>query len=185
MKNATKAVIAGVAGLALLTGGAGSLAYWNDTKAGSSVTIQSGTLSLGTIADGSWTLQQNSSDLPNGTTASGTTPYVGGTTLIVPGDTLTQTVSVPVTITGTDNKARITVSGATSGTGTALAAVLTPTISVAGGGTTALVTTSGNVSVKVTITFPWGTAVDNTTKLQTTAYQLTYTVQQIPFTATS
>jgi len=192
MKNATKAVIAGVAGLALLTGGAGSLAYWTDTKNGSATSIQSGTLTLGSISDGSWTLQQNASDLPDDTTASGTTPYVAGTTLIVPGDTLSQTVQVPVTVTGTDNRARIAVSGIVAGTGTDLGSALTPTIASVNGtaGTSALITTTGDVAVVVTITFPWtGTGanapVDNLTKAETVTYTLSYTVTQVPSTTTS
>jgi alternate signal-mediated exported protein len=197
MKNATKAVIAGVAGIALLTGGAGSLAYWNDTKAGGTLAIQSGTLNLGTIADGTWTLTQNSSDLPTNTTASTSTTYVAtgvGATPIVPGDTLSQTVQLPITITGTHNKARVTVTGASVAASSgaadvALAAALKPTIASIGSGTTStLVTASGNVPVVVSIVFPWkgvSTDLDNATKLGNVTYTLTYTVTQVPFTATS
>lgn len=46
MNKLTKAAIAGAAGIALLLGGAGSLAYWNDSADVTSTSINSGSLSV-------------------------------------------------------------------------------------------------------------------------------------------
>ncbi|MEO7348933.1 MAG: alternate-type signal peptide domain-containing protein [Terrimesophilobacter sp.] len=73
MNKLTKAAIAGAAGIALLLGGAGSLAYWNDSAAVSGSTISSGTLAID--LDGTATK-----------TYTGTNDAVS---LIVPGDSVT------------------------------------------------------------------------------------------------
>lgn len=54
MNSFVKGGIAAAAGLALLLGGAGSLAYWSDTESLSAGTINSGTLTLASAADGAW-----------------------------------------------------------------------------------------------------------------------------------
>ncbi|NYD56827.1 alternate signal-mediated exported protein [Nocardioides marinisabuli] len=46
MRTSLKAALAGVAGAGLLLGGAGSLAFWNDTQTENGGTIESGTLNL-------------------------------------------------------------------------------------------------------------------------------------------
>lgn len=46
MRTSVKAALAGVAGVGLLLGGAGSLAFWNDTETQDGGTIQAGTLNL-------------------------------------------------------------------------------------------------------------------------------------------
>ena len=181
MRSVTKAVIAGAAGLALLAGGAGSLAYWTDTKTGSSVVISSGDLSLGSIADGTgWKIQQNASGVSPAQASSAT--YVPGTTLVVPGDVLTNTISVPVSVTGLNNKATLVVTGA-AGTSNALSTALVPTIVSVNGvsGNTATITpaTTSPVSVMVSITIPWSSTVDNTTKNLSTSYTLSYTLTQV------
>ncbi|MDQ1547213.1 MAG: hypothetical protein QOH69_2117 [Actinomycetota bacterium] len=180
MRSATKTLIAGAAGIALLAGGAGSLAYWTDTKTGTSVTIASGDLSLGSISDSTgWTIQQSAVGVPvpqTGTAAA----YVPGTTLVVPGDVLTKTIAVPVNITGLDNKATLVVTGATSGSGalaTALTAVVTSVNGVAGGTAPLTAANNGTVNVIFTVTIPW--TADNTTKLGTTSFTATYTLTQV------
>jgi alternate signal-mediated exported protein len=190
MKSATKAVIAGVAGIALLAGGAGSLAFWTDTKPGTSVVINSGDLSLGTITDGTgWMLSQAAGDLPAGTTA--TTPVAYTSQLIVPGDVLTKTVNIPVTLTGTNNKATLAVTKAVTGSGSDLVATLQPSIvSVNGvnGATSATLTPtqvtalSGVVPVVYSITFPWTTSTGAIAKAQQASFQASYTLTQVPAT---
>jgi alternate signal-mediated exported protein len=178
MRSVTKAVIAGAAGIALLAGGAGSLAFWTDTKTGSSVVISSGTLSLGTFDDSTgWTITQNAA----GVTPAQTTgvAYIPGTTLVVPGDVLTKTISVPVNISGLNNKATLVVASVPP-TGTSTLTPVASIVSVNGvtGGTATLTSANnGNVDVKVSVTIPWTS--DNTTKLQTTNFQATYTLTQV------
>lgn len=96
MKNAMRASIAGVIGLALLTGGAGTLASWSDTESAAPETIQSGSIALGAI-----TTQNLSATLKQrvpGKTDTAAVPYTGSA--IVPGDVITATVDVPVTMDG-------------------------------------------------------------------------------------
>jgi alternate signal-mediated exported protein len=179
MRNVTKAVIAGIAGVALLAGGAGSLAFWTDTKTGSSVAIASGDLTLGTISDGTgWTIIQNAAGVSPAQTIS--VAYVPGTTLVVPGDVLTKTVAVPVSILGLNNKATLVVSGATA-PGNTLASQLTAAVTsvngVAGGTATLTSANNGNVNVVFTITIPW--TADNTSRALTTNFQATYTLTQV------
>jgi alternate signal-mediated exported protein len=191
MKTVTKAAIAGVAGVALLLGGAGTLAFWTDTQEGSEVTIATGNLDLGTPADGTgWALQQNASDLPADTAEAASVPYVAQ--LLVPGDTLTKTVNIPVVLTGENNRARLDVTSANAAGAldSSLSAeiltingvaVTTPADGVA---TVTLTTaqvaalTGGNVPVTYRVAFDW--TADNTTKLATTTFQAEYTLTQVP-----
>jgi alternate signal-mediated exported protein len=178
MRSVTKAVIAGAAGVVLLAGGAGSLAFWTDTNTGSSVTIASGNLSLGTITDSSgWTIEQDAADVPDAQTAA--VAYVPGTTLVVPGDVLSKTVDVPVNITGLNNKATLTVNGVTPDD--ALASALTADVvsvnGVAGGAATLTSADSGTVAVVFSVTIPW--TADETTESLSTDFQATYTLTQV------
>jgi alternate signal-mediated exported protein len=184
MKNATKAVIAGVAGIALLTGGAGSLAYWQQTQNGSSVSITSGTLSFGTFSDSTgWMLQQNAANVVPAQTNASAVVYSGQK--IVPGDVLTKTISVPVNITGQNNRATFTLGQVTPAT-SGLDGVLNIATTVNGSASpTANILASGGasqtVTVTVTITFPWGSAdLTTNTQNQTTAFQAKYTLTQVP-----
>lgn len=118
MKNSTKGALALAAAGALLLGGAGSLAYWNDSKTVTGGAISSGTLSLtqesGQVCS-SWTLDA----------AGGPTGYTPGVTLVVPGDVITKTCDYTVNATGAHLAADLTMD-ATSITGSnALASALT------------------------------------------------------------
>lgn len=87
MNKLTKASIAGAAGIALLLGGAGTLAVWSDTEIIPGGTIASGTLEI-TASTGSW------DDAPD---------------LWVPGDTFTYTGEVEITATGDNLVAQLTI----------------------------------------------------------------------------
>jgi alternate signal-mediated exported protein len=179
MRSVTKAIIAGVAGVALLGGGAGSLAFWTDSKTGSPVAIASGDLSLGTITDSSgWTIIQNATGVSPAQTVA--VPYVPGTTLVVPGDVLTKTVAVPVSISGLNNKATLAVSAATAPTNalqSALSASIVSVNGVAGSTATLTAANSGTVNVIFGVTIPW--TADNTTKALSTSFQAQYTLTQV------
>jgi len=191
MKTVTKAAIAGVAGVTLLLGGAGTLAFWTDTQAGSVVTIATGNLDLGTPADGSdWALQQNAADLPADTAEALSVPYIAQ--LLVPGDTLTKTVDIPIVLTGENNRARldVTAANAAGALDDVLSAEIltingTPVTTPADGTATVTFTTAqvaaltgGTVPVTYRVAFDW--AADNATKLASTTFQAQYTLTQVP-----
>jgi alternate signal-mediated exported protein len=119
MKKSTKGAIAAAAAGVLLLGGAGSLAYWNDSKTVTGGSINSGTLSLTQEAGqvcSSWTLDA----------AGGPTAYTPGVTLVVPGDVITKTCDYTVNATGAHLAADLAMD-ATSITGSNdLADALTP-----------------------------------------------------------
>ncbi|WP_255447736.1 alternate-type signal peptide domain-containing protein [Schumannella sp. 10F1B-5-1] len=108
MNKLTKGAIAGAAGIVLLMGGAGSLAYWTGSAdAGSATTINAGQLKVvksGT--DGAWKV--NNATMPASYTA-------------VPGDELTFTQTFTVSATGSNLKFDLGLAnGAVSYTGSAV-----------------------------------------------------------------
>lgn len=97
MRSPVKAGLATVAGVALLLGSAGSLAYWNDTEnPAGGTTVSSGELDLGTPDCGSgWLLDDGSGFTPASDT-------------IVPGDSLTMTCTMLISATGEHLTAELT-----------------------------------------------------------------------------
>jgi alternate signal-mediated exported protein len=95
MNKLVKGAIAGAAGIALLMGGAGSLALWNDSAAITDQSVSSGTLSI-TATNGTWT----------------------GPALLVPGDSATYTSTLTITAKGANLLSRLSIDPA-SITGTA------------------------------------------------------------------
>lgn len=87
MNKLVKGSVAAAAGIALLMGGAGSLALWNDSETVNAGTVTSGTLNVSTGAAGSWS------------------PSLA---LIVPGDTVTYTKTLNLSATGDNLKATVT-----------------------------------------------------------------------------
>ena len=122
MNSTTKGSIAAAVAALLLTGGAGTLAYWNDTEQVPGGPISSGELALGTPACGvGWVLD-------------------GGTTLtnqlIVPGDVLTKTCTIDLVARGEHLGADLTVGTAAFATPNALTAQLRPSASFTVNGAT-------------------------------------------------
>ena len=171
MNKLTKGAIASAAGIILLMGGAGTLASWNSSAtAGASQAITAGQLQFGTPTTGTWK------------DASGK-----AVSLVVPGDVLTYTQTVALNATGDNLKFTLgitpgTITAASSaGQDVALAALLNttgnnlasftiasnPNISLVSGNTYKVASNSGSTTLNVTltITFPYGTSVDNTTQL--------------------
>jgi alternate signal-mediated exported protein len=170
MNKLTKATIAGAVGVALLLGGAGTLATWNSSATLPGGTIVAGNLKVdatGTVA-GVWTSAGKTISL--------------STYKIVPGDVLTYTKTVNVTATGDNLVATLGLSGgAISASSTASADVQLATelkqsavITASGTGITQTATqlaadqytitgaTGGTtITVVVTITFPKGTDFSN------------------------
>lgn len=164
MNKLTKSSIAAAAGIALLMGGTGTLAVWNDTiNAGANGSISAGTLSLSNASAGTWTDQ-------NGTTID------IATFKAVPGDTLTYKTSVDVTAIGDNLDGTIAmgtsaISPATAASAdVALAGLLKDsasyTINGNSGSTFTASSTAQKLDVTVAITWPSGTpAADNAAKL--------------------
>lgn len=153
MKKITSAAVAASIGAALLLGGAGTLAYWSDTKTSQSQNISSGNLVLGDITESTnWTIKRAA----GGNAVS----FNAGSDKIVPGDVLTQTVLVPVTLIGTNLAAKLSVA-TPNVTGNlkdqAQVAVATINGQAAGTGVVLDKNTNGKVPVTVTVTFPFGT----------------------------
>lgn len=101
MNKLTKAGIATAAGIALLMGGAGTLAYWNDTATLTGGEITAGNLEIVTpINDGTW--------------ATATAPAVAidiDDYRVVPGETLVYTTTFDVVVEGDALQAQLTLSG--------------------------------------------------------------------------
>ena len=127
-----KGSIAGAAGVALLLGGAGTFALWNDTAAVAGADITAGTLTV-TAATGIWADQNAAIDIAN---------Y-----LIVPGDTLTYESVITVDAQGDNLKAKLSVDNASIVSGDsaedkALKAILEATTTV-----TAVPSENGTASI--------------------------------------
>lgn len=178
-KKTAVAAVAAAAGAILLLGGAGTLAYWTDTETSAAQTISSGTLDLGTIADsGNWTIK-HVADGKETTDAAFTGP-------IVPGDVLTTTVDVPVTLAGQNIKATLAIGDPTITGDQALADALEVDIvsvdGAAGDTKTFTGATSGTVPVVVQVTFPWGAEAEynDVTELKSLQFAAEYTLTQEP-----
>ena len=180
MKKTTAAAVAAAVGAALLLGGAGTLAYWSDTETSATQTISSGSLDLGTLSDGTWTVT-------NGSVVNAA--YTGA---IVPGDKLTKTVNIPVTLSGQNINATLAVT--TPAVNTApnlsnadLASALTVSVASVGGDAGASKTFTGaktatpTVPVVITVEFPFGTTADasDLTELKSISFTSKYTLTQI------
>jgi len=131
MNKLTKAAIAGGVGIALLLGGAGTLATWNSSSNISGGTIVAGNLVVGTPAVGSWTVAH----LVTGSTTTYSTAVT--TTLAAfrasPGDKLIYTTTVPLIVNGTNLVATLGLTpGAIAGTPSAVPATLATNNAFAG-----------------------------------------------------
>lgn len=107
MNKLVKGSIAGAAGIALLLGGAGTLALWNDAEDVDAGTVQTGTLDIALIdadgvaspATGIW--EDVSPEL------AAATPFDPSTHKIVPGDVVTFTQDVTIEATGKNLEAQL------------------------------------------------------------------------------
>jgi alternate signal-mediated exported protein len=190
MNKLVKGSIAGAAGIILLMGGAGSLAYWNDSAnagpgAGSN-SITAGTLTITAANAGTWT-----KGFYNAAGTVVTAPAAVGSLAavrVVPGNRLVYTQNFNLVATGDDLYFTIgstagAVSGATAGAAdVALAAQINASgltafnVASVTGGTVVPATTPGTykvssnagtpstIAVTWTVDFPFGATVVNTAK---------------------
>src|SRR5690606_32654793 len=101
MNKFTKASIATGAGIVLLLGGGGTLAYWNAEAVTDAGEITAGTLGITSEGDGAW---YETSDLVNSIDAD--------TFLVVPGDSLTYIETFEVEATGDNLEATVSANAA-------------------------------------------------------------------------
>lgn len=176
MKKLTKATIAAAAGVALLLGTGGTLAYWNDSADLAGTSITAGNLKLAANGDPVWQLQH--------TTGAPVTlsPDDLSTLKIVPGDKLIYTGNYTVAAQGRDLVFSAGITGGSIAPAVAgdpediaLAAQLVNTATYSIGGVAGATSTikhrnNGNtnypVSISVTLDWPFGTAgTGNTARL--------------------
>lgn len=174
MQKTIKGSLAALGAAALLTGGAGSLAYWNATSdVAGGAAITSGRLVLGAPSCGSWRIDGSTAD------------FDVATGHIVPGDTLTRDCTITFTAVGNHLGVDLAISTQTPGfTATptnALAGALTASAAFLVNGSSAnhvTASTSGPIKVTEVVTFPVSTAGDNSTQ------NLTATLNTVTITAT-
>jgi alternate signal-mediated exported protein len=159
MNKFTKGAIATGAGIVLLLGGAGTFAYWNDSADIAAGDIESGTLSLVAGVDG-WEDQ-------DGDTIADINDF-----LIVPGDELTFTGDYTIDATGDNLLATLDVDDTDflADLPADLVGELSVSFSVDAVAGPAEITSANDgdtVVVVVTVTFPFGATVDNTTQAET------------------
>ncbi|GHD45005.1 alternate-type signal peptide domain-containing protein [Mycetocola manganoxydans] len=204
MKKPTRTLIASsvaaALGVALLLGGAGSLAFWSDSSTSTPQTISSGTLDLGSTSEVKIGATPTIKNCTSPTSCSASGAYSGGP--LVPGDVVTATVSIPVTLIGQNMKARFSVAptktaGAVNTTATeadtALASAMTITIKkveqtnfagVADAAQSVILSSTAkrDIPVTVDVSFPWGATAGQYNDAMGGKVSLgaTYTLEQIP-----
>ena len=140
MNKITKGAIAGAAGIALLLGGAGTFAVWNDTANLSGSSINTGQLFMTPSATaGTWSnvTKPTAVAIPDITTFK-----------MVPGNTLKFTKTVAITATGNDLTANLTYDTTSITIPTALASYVTVTLGATSTGSN--VVSSGTNTFTVT-----------------------------------
>lgn len=160
MKKSTKGALATSAAAVLLLGGAGTLAYWNDSAVVPGGTIQSGQLELGAPDCGAgWTLDGGAAFT---------------TQLLVPGDTLTKTCTVDLLATGEHLGADLVVDTPTWGAANGLTAELTTSATFLVNGvatshiTSADDTGTGEIQASVVVVFDGPAATNASQNLSAT-----------------
>ncbi|GAB2844311.1 alternate-type signal peptide domain-containing protein [Microbacterium insulae] len=161
MKKSMKGTIAIAAGIALLLGGSGSLAYWQGSTSTSSATIQTGELSVALTSGATWQVKRGAI----------TTDIADISTFkMVPGDQVIYTVPFQTKASGTN----LTATGAVAWGGyTGIPAHLTSTAAGSYNGAaisgTSFTVASGtaNGSLVFTLTWPFGANATNDTAAAT------------------
>lgn len=188
------ATVAATLGVILLLGGTGTFARWSDTSSSSAQRIQSGTLDLGTVGLSNFSAATITQCTPTCSTTSSN--YTGDA--IVPGDVISVTINVPVTLVGKNLKAQFSMApskavpaGSTLAADAALRDAVSITVKSVKGvpQTTAsapvtltptMMGTDKTVPVVVEVKFPWGQPGDyNGAMGGKVALAASYTLTQI------
>lgn len=171
MKKSYKGAMAASAAGVILLGGAGSLAYWNATGDVPGGDITSGELKLTGGTCGDWLLD-------------GGDTFTPASSKVVPGDSITKTCTFTVVATGDHLTADLSVTQPNVTGDTPLSTDLTASGSYEVGGNAVTQITEANdgdtLEAEVTVTFPIGGSVDNTSQDQTaTLSAFTVTATQV------
>lgn len=167
MNKATKGALAAGLGVAMLSGGAGTLAYWNNSQTVDGTAINAGNLQIVTDATntgcGSWTLD---------TGESAPSTYNDGDPL-VPGDVLTRSCAFTIKATGNHLRANLSVSAANfSGTDGNFGGMLTASLSgtaIDGTPVTSFTEDDNGKKLTTSVTVTFSSAALNNTKLMKAA----------------
>lgn len=164
MNKLLKGSIAGAAGVALLLGGAGTFALWNDDA-----TVDSGTITAGTL-----TVVEGIGTTDGWSSADGGTIADIGAFQIVPGDVLTYITTLDITAEGDNLSAELAIDprsivpSSLAAADAALADSLTETATVSVDGSAAAATQAispdagtQTVTVAVELTFPSALPADD------------------------
>jgi len=147
-RSRVKAITAIAAGAVLLLGGGTTLAYWSTSLTVPAGTVNSGDLNLVAAGEPAWTLQGVLEAAP-------TTVADPASVLIVPGDTLTLTQDVTLTLVGDTIEAALEVADAT------LPAGLDATVTTAGADAANLTAADNGATLTVTVEFVFDPATAN------------------------
>lgn len=165
MNRLTKGAVALTGAGVLLIGGAGTLAFWNDTATVAGGTVNSGQLKLtdttagGSCAAAGWTLDSGE--------ATANEPFDPATDTLVPGDVLTKTCTYSINAVGNHLRATLSATGGAA-TGTLSSALTTSaTFTVAGASVTSITEANHTHELKATIAVTFNPTSDNTTQLKT------------------
>ncbi|GAA3662342.1 alternate-type signal peptide domain-containing protein [Microbacterium marinilacus] len=155
MNKFVKGSIAAAAGLVLLLGGAGSLAYWNADAGIDGGSIEAGTLTLEETAAGAWS-PALSLWVPGDSSAYSTTLKLVATGDNIEGTVALDTASYTITPDTVADAFDITVAPGTLPSGITFDQA-TQTFGFDGAGTY-------TIPVTVTVDFPYGTTADNSSQ---------------------
>lgn len=145
MNKTTKGALAAVAAGVLLSGGAGSLAYWHAQQDVGSASIDSGHVTLS--APDCTTAPNHGWQLDNGDV------YTPGTTVLVPGDSISKICTMTLDLVGDHIGADLSIdTAALTADGTTLAAELAPSATfTVDGGAYAPITNPGSHTIKAVV----------------------------------
>ena len=189
MNKFTKASIATGAGIILLLGGAGTLAYWNDSAAVDGGAITAGTLGIDSAGAGKWYDVSSVGALTDPETQGVdiTAAVAGGTFLVVPGDKLVYVESFTVEATGEHLVASIAADAASIDKGT-WGADLSASTALSIGGTTVSSITDDNdgdtVKVLVTLAFALNSSVGVDAPVNNTSQGTTVDLEDLAIVVT-
>ena len=173
MRSTTRGALAAAVAALLLTGGAGTLAYWTDTQTITGTTINSGQLKLGApVCTNGWQLNTG-------------TAFTNQ--LIVPGDTLTKTCTIDLIAKGQNLGADLAISTAAFASSNALTQQLAPTATFTVGGATRTHVTAADdtgatneIATTMVVKFDGPSATNASQALTATLNSVSVTATQTP-----
>ncbi|MEL4319591.1 alternate-type signal peptide domain-containing protein [Leifsonia sp. YIM 134122] len=154
MNKIIKGSIAGAAGIALLLGGAGTFALWNDSATVDGQNITSGKLSISSVTGGGWFADNGNTDYTDDA------PITIGTYQVIPGKSIYYKGTTTITAEGNGLSATLGFAGGLTGdagliaeSATLLAVKLGSSAEVTGPATVPVAPTGGPQSATIRIKY--------------------------------